>query len=102
GDPVSCTTRRAYLAGGDSRRAAGLTSGRPTAVVTDLALLDFEPQTKHMRLRQVQPGVSVADVQAATGFPLLLGEDLTELPEPSATELQMLRELSEGGPGGAE
>jgi glutaconate CoA-transferase subunit B len=53
-----------------------------------------------MRLRQVQPGVSVAAVQEATGFPLLLGEDITELPEPSATEIEMLRELS-GGEGGA-
>jgi glutaconate CoA-transferase, subunit B len=67
--------------------------------VTDLALLDFEPQTKQMRLRQVQPGVSVAAVQEATGFPLLLGEDITELPEPSATEIEMLRELSGGGGG---
>jgi glutaconate CoA-transferase, subunit B len=54
-----------------------------------------------MRLQQVQPGVSVAAVQEATGFPLLLGEDITELPEPSAEELEMLRELSgEGGAGG--
>jgi glutaconate CoA-transferase subunit B len=52
-----------------------------------------------MRLRQVQPGVSVAAVQEATGFPLLLGEDITEQPEPSATELEMLRELSGGGGG---
>jgi glutaconate CoA-transferase subunit B len=101
-DAVDFITSPGYLAGGDSRRAAGLTSGRPSAVVTDLALLDFEPQTKHMRLRQVQPGVSVADVREATGFPLLLGDDITELPQPSATELQMLRELSEGRPGGEE
>jgi glutaconate CoA-transferase subunit B len=69
--------------------------------VTDLALLDFEPQTKHMRLRQVQPGVSVADVREATGFPLLLGDDITELPQPSAEEIAMIRELSGDGPAGS-
>jgi glutaconate CoA-transferase, subunit B len=95
-DAVDFVTSPGYLTGGDSRRAAGLRSGQPTAVVTDLALLDFEPQTKQMRLRQVQPGVGVAEVQEATGFPLLLADEITELPEPSAEELEMLRELSEG------
>ena len=70
------------------------------AVVTDLGLLDFEPRSKQMRLRQVQPGVSVAAVQEATGFPLLLDAEITELAEPSAEELEMLRELSGAGPGG--
>src|SRR5207245_6865132 len=74
---VDFITSPGYLTGGDSRRAAGLTLGRPTAVLTDLALLDFDPQTKHMRLGQGQPGGSVAAVQEATGFPPLRGTVIT-------------------------
>jgi glutaconate CoA-transferase, subunit B len=93
-DRVDFVTSPGYLTGGDSRRAAGLTSGSLAAVITDLALLDFEPQTRHMRLTAVQPGVSVAEVQEATGFPLLLADKIQELVEPSQAELDMLRELS--------
>jgi glutaconate CoA-transferase subunit B len=93
-DRVDFVTSPGYLTGGDSRRAAGLTTGSLAAVVTDLALLDFEPRTRHMRLTAVQPGVSVAQVQEATGFPLLIGDDIQELQEPSEEELGMLRELS--------
>ncbi|HKB29005.1 MAG TPA: hypothetical protein VKC59_08280, partial [Candidatus Limnocylindrales bacterium] len=39
-------------------------------VVTDLAVLDFETDDHRMRLRSVHPGVSVAEVVAATGFEL--------------------------------
>ena len=33
-------------------------------------------------------------MQEATGFPLLIGDDIQELPEPSDEELGLLRELS--------
>jgi acyl CoA:acetate/3-ketoacid CoA transferase beta subunit len=39
-------------------------------VVTNLAVLDFATTEHSMRLRSVHPGVPVADVIAATGFPL--------------------------------
>jgi len=93
-DRVDFVTSPGYLTGGDSRRAAGLTAGRLAAVITDLALLDFEPRTRQMRLTAVQSGVSVAQVQQATGFPLLLADDIAELPEPSREELDLLRELA--------
>jgi glutaconate CoA-transferase, subunit B len=99
-DRVDFVTSPGYLTGGDSRRAAGLTAGRLSAVVTDLALLDFEPQTRHMRLIALQPGVSVAAVQEATGFPLLVADTIGELPEPTPQELGLLRELSAQGTAG--
>jgi hypothetical protein len=71
--------------------------GRPVQrlnVMTDLALLDFEPQTRHMRLTAVQPGVSATRGQEATGFPQLVADDIRELAEPSEQELGMLGDLS--------
>ena len=93
---VDFITSPGYLSGGDSRVRAGLVGGRLGAVVTDLALLDFEPSSRRMRLRALQAGVTVAQVHAQTGFELLIGEDIGELPPPSAEELAIYRELRDG------
>jgi glutaconate CoA-transferase, subunit B len=93
---VDFITSPGYLSGGDSRVRAGLVNGRLGAVVTDLALLDFEPATRRMRLAALQPGVSVAQVREQTGFDLLLSDELTELTPPSPEEVAIYRELRDG------
>ncbi len=95
-DRVDFITSPGYLSGGDSRARAGLVTGRLGAVVTDLALLDFEPSSRRMRLRGLQPGVSVAQVRAQTGFELLLSKEITELTPPSPEEVAIYRELRDG------
>ncbi len=92
-DRVDFINSPGYLSGGDSRNDAGLPFGRLRNVVTDLALFDFEPGTHRMRLQSLQPGVTVEAVKDATGFPLLLADEIDELSPPTATELQVLREL---------
>jgi glutaconate CoA-transferase subunit B len=49
-----------------------------------------------MRLRALQAGVTVAQVRAQTGFDLLIGEEVGELPPPSAEEVAIYRELRDG------
>jgi glutaconate CoA-transferase subunit B len=93
---VDFITSPGYLSGGDSRARAGLTFGRLGAVVTDLAVLDFEPATRRMRVRALQPGVTVGLVRQQTGFELLVSEELEELTPPSAEELVIYRELRNG------
>lgn len=93
---VDFITSPGYLSGGDSRADAGLSCGRLGAVVTDLALLDFEPSSRRMRLRAVQAGVSVQQVREQTGFELLVSEEIEELTPPSAEELAIYRELRDG------
>jgi glutaconate CoA-transferase, subunit B len=101
-DRVDFITSPGYLSGGDSRARAGLVTGRLGAVVTDLALLDFEPSSRRMRLRGLQPGVSAAQVRAQTGFELLVSEDIAELTPPSPEEVAIYRELRDGPPAMAE
>lgn len=101
-DRVDFITSPGYLSGADSRARAGLVTGRLGAVVTDLALLDFEPSSRRMRLRGLQPGVSVGRVRAQTGFELLVGEEITELAPPSPEEVAIYRELRDGPPAVAE
>jgi glutaconate CoA-transferase subunit B len=60
-------------------------------VVTELAVMDFDAETGRMRLRHVHPGVAVDEVLSRTGFELLLAEEVTETPAPTADELEILR-----------
>jgi glutaconate CoA-transferase subunit B len=90
---VDFVTSPGYLSGGNARLEAGLISAGPSTVVTDLALLDFEPVSKRMRLVALQPGVSVAEVRERTGFELLVHPEVAELQPPSQAELEVLREV---------
>jgi len=91
---VDWVTSPGYLTGGDSRRKAGLRHGGPSWVVTDLAMLDFEEETHRMRLRHLQPGVTVDQVVAATGFELVVPEYVNVLEPVTEPELRVLRHLN--------
>ena len=60
-------------------------------VVTNLAVLDFGGPEQVMRLRSVHPGVEVADVIEATGFPLAVPEQVPVTRAPTAAELDLIR-----------
>jgi glutaconate CoA-transferase, subunit B len=90
---VDFVTSPGYLQGSDSRRNAGLIFGRVSKVVTDLAILGFDPETKEMELERLQPGVVVDQVQEATGFELATSRVVEDAPPPTAQELEVLRAL---------
>lgn len=82
-----------YLTGPDAREEAGLPPGTgPYRVVTGLAMMDFEPISKRMRVIGLMPGVTLEKVQENTGFELLVTENLVEIEPPSMEELKLLRE----------
>jgi glutaconate CoA-transferase subunit B len=70
---------------------------RAQLVVTPLATMDFDPDSRRMRLASTHPGVRVDEVAAATGFELLLPPSVPETPPPTAEELAELRQLDPGG-----
>ena len=61
-------------------------------IVTDLAVLDLQGPDGSMRLVSVHPGVTVEQVQEATGFPLHV-EDVVETRLPTDEELRLIREV---------
>jgi len=92
-EKVDFRSAAGYLGGGDERAQLGLAGG-PELVVTNLAVLDFHPDSKRMRLCSVHPGTTVEDVQAATGFELLLPEgEVPETVAPTAEQVRLLREV---------
>jgi acyl CoA:acetate/3-ketoacid CoA transferase beta subunit len=62
-------------------------------VVSNLASFDWDPDSHQMRLLSVHPGVTVDEVVAATGFDLVIGDDVPTTREPTAEELYLIREV---------
>jgi acyl CoA:acetate/3-ketoacid CoA transferase alpha subunit/acyl CoA:acetate/3-ketoacid CoA transferase beta subunit len=88
---VEYITSPGHLQGGDSRRAASLRGGGPDRVITDLGIMDFEPESKRMRVISLHPGISREKIQEATGFPLLFAPEVAVTPPPTPEELNILR-----------
>jgi acyl CoA:acetate/3-ketoacid CoA transferase beta subunit len=82
--------------GYDSAAAAGSAATRYHSlrhVVTNLCVLDFETPDHRMRLRSVHPGVSVDDVVGATGFAVVVPDDVPESRLPTDEELRLIRDV---------
>jgi glutaconate CoA-transferase subunit B len=86
-------TTPGYLTGPGAREAAGLPRGTgPYRVITDLAVLGYQDETKRMEVRSLHPGVTYDQVRAATGFELAMSSRVGKTEPPSAEELRILRE----------
>lgn len=82
-----------HAEGGDGRARLGLPGRGPTAVVTDLGILEPNPVTKELTLTSVHHGVDVEAVRAATGWPLAVAPAVLTTAPPAASELAALRAL---------
>jgi len=85
-------TTPGYLTGPGAREQAGLPPGTgPYRVISTLALMGFDAETKRMRVESLHPGVTREEVIRNTGFELLFADPLPANEEPSQEELAMLR-----------
>ena len=75
------------------RQRLGFRGRGPTAVVTDLGVLEPDGDTGELTLTHIHPGVEVEQVRAATGWDLRVEDDLEPTPPPTDEELSALREL---------
>ncbi|MGE4427464.1 MAG: CoA-transferase subunit beta [Solirubrobacteraceae bacterium] len=78
---------------GITREGLGLRGRGPTAVITDLGVLEPDPDTHELTLVQLHPGATVEQAREATGWSLRAVDDPAVTPQPTARELQALREL---------
>jgi acyl CoA:acetate/3-ketoacid CoA transferase beta subunit len=62
-------------------------------VVSNLGVFDFDTPDHTMRLRSAHPGVTVDEVVAATGFELVVPDDVTESRLPTPDELRLIRDV---------
>lgn len=92
-EKVDFLTSPGFLSGNGAREKAGLPKDTgPYRVVTNLCTMDFEPESKRMRLIALNPGITVDDVVKNTGFELLVADTLEQNEEPKDEELRILRE----------
>jgi glutaconate CoA-transferase subunit B len=89
-------TGAGHLDGSDWRPAAGIHDAGPVSVVTPLALLGFSKE-RRLEIRSVHQGMSIEDVQGATGFELGAAADVQETPAPTADELEALERVDPDG-----
>ena len=98
-EKVDFISAAGFLDGGDARERLGLEGG-PQLVISNLAVMDFHPVSKKMRLKSVHPGTTVKDVQEATGFELLMpdgvvpetGNPIPTTKPPTDAQVKLIRE----------
>ncbi|MEV3909489.1 CoA-transferase subunit beta [Streptomyces canus] len=73
--------------------ADGAPHHRIPRVVSDLGVFDFATPDHSMRLASVHPGVTVAQVREATGFDLVVPDEVPYTREPTERELRLIREV---------
>ena len=79
--------------GPGARERLGFRGKGPTAVITDLGVLEPDPSTKELVLTQIHPGATVEQAREQTGWELKVSDSLTTTEPPTAEELAGLREL---------
>jgi glutaconate CoA-transferase subunit B len=75
------------------RARLGLPGAGVTVVVTDLGVLEPDPDTCELVLTSLHPGISADRARAETGWPLHVAADVATSEPPSADELIALRGL---------
>ena len=92
-ETVDFVTSTGFWRGGSSRADAGLITGGPAEVVTDLAILGFDEASKRMKVLALHAGVSAEQVRENTGFDILFDSDIETTETPTDDELAVLREF---------
>lgn len=92
-DELSFVTSVGFGGGPGDRERLGLRGAGPTRVITDLGIMEPDPDTRELTLVAVHPGVTVDQVLGATGWPLTVADDVVTVTAPTDNELSALREL---------
>ena len=80
--------------GPGARERLGFRGKGPTTIITDLGVLEPDPDTKELTLTQLHEGVDADRVSDATAWPLAVATKPRRTEPPTARELGALRELT--------
>ena len=92
-DQLPFITSFGHGSGRGSREALGLTTRGPTRVMTDLCVLEPDPESSELLVTSLHPGVTEEAARAACGWPLRFAEQLVTTAAASERELAVLRDL---------
>jgi glutaconate CoA-transferase, subunit B len=80
--------------GPGARERLGFRGKGPMTTITDLGVLEPDPDTKELTLTQLHQGVDADQVREATGWPLAVAAEPRRTDPPTEEELGALRELT--------
>ena len=92
-DRLDFVTSVGYGKGPGDRERLGLRGAGPKMVITDLGVLEPDPDTCELVLTRLHPGATAEQAREATGWPLVVRDDVATTQPPTATELDVLRAL---------
>jgi glutaconate CoA-transferase subunit B len=79
--------------GPGARERLGFRGRGPTAVITDLGVLEPDERSKELTVTQLHEGVTIAEVREATGWELKVAAEVRVTEPPTMEELDALRNL---------
>jgi glutaconate CoA-transferase subunit B len=91
-EKIDFVTTPGYFGGGKERDSYGFYGSGPSAVISTLGILRFDPETKEMFLASYHPGVTVAQIKENTGWDLKVASDVHETERPAPELIRILRE----------
>jgi glutaconate CoA-transferase subunit B len=100
-EQVDFVTSVGHGSGPRDRELLGLRGAGPVRVITDLGVLEPDPDTAELVLTALHHGVTVERVRAETAWPLQVTADLVITAPPSTAELETLRAMRTVGEGGS-
>jgi len=93
-EKLNYVTSPGYLDGSPNARwNAGLAGQGPQRVITTKAILGFDDDTRRMKLIATLPGETVQSIQDATGFKLIIPDDVYAFEPPTVEETHLIREV---------
>jgi glutaconate CoA-transferase subunit B len=92
---VDFVTSVGYGSGPGTREKLGLRGRGPVKVITDLGVLEPDPETCELTLTHIHDGVDPDEARGATGWELAIADDLQVSPRPEDDELAALRALTD-------
>jgi glutaconate CoA-transferase subunit B len=92
-EKVDFVTSVGYGDGPGSREKLGLPGKGPIKVITDLGVLEPDPETCELTMTQLHEGVDIEQAKEATAWDLKVADELATTDPPSDEELRALRGL---------
>lgn len=92
-DKLAFVTSVGYGEGGDHREQLGLPGKGPTAIITDLCVMEPEKGSHEFIVTALHPGVTREQVVEATGWAIRFGDQVATSEAPTDAELTALRDL---------
>ena len=92
-DQVDFVTTFGHGTGPTDRALLGLRGAGPVRAITDLGVLEPDPESRELVLTALHPGATVEQVRAETGWSLEVSDELGATTPPTERELTTLRAM---------